>query len=375
MQLINFLNKKSGVSLNLLVDEDKKTWIDSKSIENYSHLKSDIYLISDLFSSFQIDLPETSLANQEKSLPFLIQDKLLKSIDEYVWSLNSVSKIVTLVDLNIFEEIINEIDLFKVEKLIPFETALNESLIILIDNLAIINIKNSWSWSGDIHQLFNFLPDIKERFFIEKIDCFQAGKPSNKLKSFDFINLQSFGSNEEILENLFPFNSSNNFLKGRFESRINWLEIFTKFKFYIYAGLALFSIFLFSTVIQLAVLSISNNQLENNLNEVFKSKFPNERIKSNIISQVNSLLSSSSSSKKNLELVAALSNEISIIDNISLVSINYDAFKFFIEIEAVDYQDIQNLVDNMSDQGINISIGSSRRVNNLIVGELNVSNI
>jgi hypothetical protein len=87
------------------------------------------------------------------------------------------------------------------------------------------------------------------------------------------------------------------------------------------------------------------------------------------------LLSSSSSSKKNLELVAALSNEISIIDNISLVSINYDAFKFFIEIEAVDYQDIQNLVDNMSDQGINISIGSSRRVNNLIVGELNVSNI
>ena len=375
MKLINFLNKKNDDSLNLLVDEDKISWIDSKSIENYSHLKSDIYLISDLFNSFKIDLPETSLTNQEKSIPFLIQDKLLKDINEYTWSLNSESKIVTLVDLNTFKEIFSEIDLFKVEKLIPFETALKDNLIILIDNLAIINIKNTWSWSGDIDQLFNFLPDIKERFLIEKINCFQVNSPSNKLKSFDFINFQSFNSNEEILENLLPLNSSNNFLKGRFESRINWIEILAKFKFYIYSGLALFSIFLLSTIIQLAVLSVSNNQLENNLNEVFKSKFPSERIKSNIISQVNSLLSSSSSSKKNLELVAALSNEISIIDNISLVSVNYDAFKFSIEIEAVDYQDIQNLVDNMSNQGIDISIGSSRRVNNLILGELNVSNI
>lgn len=375
MKLINFLNKKNGDSLNLLVDEDKISWIDSKSIENYSHLKSDIYLISDLFNSFKIDLPETSLTNQEKSIPFLIQDKLLKNINEYTWSLNSELKIVTLVDLNTFKEIFNEIDLFKVEKLIPFETALKDSLIVLIDNLAIINIKNTWSWSGDIDQLFNFLPDIKERFLIEEINCFQVKSQPNKLKSFDFINFQSFNSNEEILENLFPLNSSNNFLKGRFESRINWIEILAKFKFYIYSGLALFSIFLLSTIIQLAVLSVSNNQLENNLNEVFKSKFPSERIKSNIISQVNSLLSSSSSSKKNLELVAALSNEISIIDNISLVSVNYDAFKFSIEIEAVDYQDIQNLVDNMSNQGIDISIGSSRRVNNLILGELNVSNI
>lgn len=375
MKLINFLNKKNDDSLNLLVDEDKISWIDSKSIDNYSHLKSDIYLISDLFNSFKIDLPETSLTNQEKSIPFLIQDKLLKDINEYTWSLNSESKIVTLVDLNTFKEIFSEIDLFKVEKLIPFETALKDNLIILIDNLAIINIKNTWSWSGDIDQLFNFLPDIKERFLIEKINCFQVNSPSNKLKSFDFINFQSFNSNEEILENLLPLNSSNNFLKGRFESRINWLEILIKFKFYIYSGLTLFSIFLLSTIIQLAVLSVSNNQLENNLNEVFKSKFPNERIKSNIISQVNSLLSSSSGSKKNLELVAVLSNEISILDNISLVSVNYDAFKFSIEIEAVDYKDIQNLVDNMSDQGIDISIGSSRRINNLILGELNVSNI
>ena len=129
MKLINFLNKKNGDSLNLLVDEDKISWIDSKSIENYSHLKSDIYLISDLFNSFKIDLPETSLTNQEKSLPFLIQDKLLKNINEYTWSLNSELKIVTLVDSNTFKEIFNEIDLFKVEKLIPFETALKDSLI------------------------------------------------------------------------------------------------------------------------------------------------------------------------------------------------------------------------------------------------------
>ena len=45
-----------------------------------------------------------------------------------------------------------------------------------------------------------------------------------------------------------------------------------------------------------------------------------------------------------------------------------------IEVEATDYQEIENLVRLMANSGVDISIGSSRRSNNLLIGELDVGN-
>jgi type II secretory pathway component PulL len=150
------------------------------------------------------------------------------------------------------------------------------------------------------------------------------------------------------------------------------MNIFNKFRFYIYSFAALFSIFLFTAIIEFSFLNIKNSQLEDNLNRIFIKKFPNEKIKSNIISQVSSLLSSSILSKNRLDLISLLSKEIANIENISLVSINYDSSNFSFELEARDYQDIQDLVDTLQSRQINISIGSSRRAKNFIIGELNV---
>ena len=56
------------------------------------------------------------------------------------------------------------------------------------------------------------------------------------------------------------------------------------------------------------------------------------------------------------------------MDNISLISINSDSNKLSIEVEAIDYQEIENLVRLMANSGVDISIGSSRRSNNLLIG-------
>ena len=37
-------------------------------------------MISNLFDSIDLDLPETNLANQKKAIPFLIQDSLLDDV-------------------------------------------------------------------------------------------------------------------------------------------------------------------------------------------------------------------------------------------------------------------------------------------------------
>ena len=73
-------------------------------------------------------------------------------------------------------------------------------------------------------------------------------------------------------------------------------------------------------------------------------------------------------------MLGLISNEISIMDNISLISINSDSNKLSIEVEAIDYQEIENLVRLMANSGVDISIGSSRRSNNLLIGELDVRN-
>ena len=60
------------------------------------------------------------------------------------------------------------------------------------------------------------------------------------------------------------------------------------------------------------------------------------------------------------------------MENLSLISINSDSSKITIEVEAVDYDQLEELVKLMSTMNIDLSIGSSRRLNNLLVGELNV---
>ena len=112
--------------------------------------------------------------------------------------------------------------------------------------------------------------------------------------------------------------------------------------------------------------------MNNQLSEVFKLKFPNETIENDLISQVNNLVNLNSYSNKNLDSLRLLSNEIALMENLSLISINSDGSKITIEVEAVDYDQLEKLVKLMSTMNIDLSIGSSRRLNNLLVGELNV---
>ena len=56
----------------------------------------------------------------------------------------------------------------------------------------------------------------------------------------------------------------------------------------------------------------------------------------------------------------------------SLISINSDSNNLSIEVEAVSYEQLENLVKLMATLGVDMSIGSSRRFNNLLLGELNI---
>ena len=363
----------SDEKLYFLVNNNEIKELKEKELEKYPNIKKNIFLISDLFDSIDVDLPETNLTNQKKAIPFLIQDSLLDDVNNYSWFLNNDDKILLLTSKEKLNTLVNKIDLFSTSSLNPIEASFDKDNLIIIDDKVILSLQNQWYWSGSLEVFYNHLSFIEGKLKDKIIESHCLTKVPEKLKDKEFLN---FTLHKDIRSlwtaNLPSLKLGFNILKGKFEPKINWLQKIKDFRFYIISALAIYSIFLVSNLIQFGSLSIFNYQLNNQLSEVFKSKFPNETIKNDLISQVNNLVNLDSYSKKNLDSLRLLSNEIALMENLSLISINSDSSKITIEVEAVDYDQLEELVKLMSTMNIDLSIGSSRRLNNLLVGELNV---
>ena len=365
----------SKEKLFFLETDGKKNIISENEINNFPRVQKSFFLISDLFNSFEIKLPDTSLANQKKALPFLIEDQLVDDGENYSKYLNNKEGILLLAKKNNLEELIKNIDLFSTSSLQPIEASFEEDKLIIIRDKVIVALNKKWYWSGNLEIFESYLPYLEEYSKNQPIQCHVLEKIHSSLKSKNFLKFKSHKDIQSLWsENIPDIKKEINILKGAFEPKIDWLKKFKEWKILFYTGIAVYSIFLLSALIQISALSISNYQFKNQLSGIFNEKFPNETLKNDLISQVNNLVNINSFTKKNLDLLELIANEISIMDNISLISINSDSNKLSIDVEAIDYQEIENLVRLMANSGVDISIGSSRRSNNLLIGELDVEN-
>ena len=365
----------SKEKLFFLETDGKKNIISENEINNFPRVQKSFFLISDLFNSFEIKLPDTSLANQKKALPFLIEDQLVDDGENYSKYLNNKEGILLLAKKNNLEELIKNIDLFSTSSLQPIEASFEEDKLIIIRDKVIVALNKKWYWSGNLEIFESYLPYLEEYSKNQPIQCHVLEKIPESLKSKNFLKFKLHKDIQSLWsENMPDIKKEINILKGVFEPKIDWLNKFIEWKILFYTGIAVYSIFLLSALIQISALSISNYQFKNQLSGIFNEKFPNETLKNDLISQVNNLVNINSFTKKNLDLLELIANEISIMDNISLISINSDSNKLSIDVEAIDYQEIENLVRLMANSGVDISIGSSRRSNNLLIGELDVEN-
>jgi len=365
----------SKEKLFFLETDGKKNIISENEINNFPRVQKSFFLISDLFNSFEIKLPDTSLANQKKALPFLIEDQLVDDGENYSKYLNNKEGILLLAKKNNLEELIKNIDLFSTSSLQPIEASFEEDKLIIIRDKVIVALNKKWYWSGNLEIFESYLPYLEEYSKNQPIQCHVLEKIPESLKSKNFLKFKLHKDIQSLWsENMPDIKKEINILKGVFEPKIDWLKKFKEWKILFYTGIAVYSIFLLSALIQISALSISNYQFKNQLSGIFNEKFPNETLKNDLISQVNNLVNINSFTKKNLDLLELIANEISIMDNISLISINSDSNKLSIDVEAIDYQEIENLVRLMANSGVDISIGSSRRSNNLLIGELDVEN-
>ena len=164
-----FFNFYTQEKIFFLLDGLEKKRIKEKDLENYSNYRKKIFLISDLFNSFKINLPETNLANQKKAIPFLIQDQLAEDINNYYYFLNAKEEILVLTEKQKLKELINGIDLYSISSLYPIETSFTKDSLIVIEDKVILSIKNQWYWSGSLDIFKSYISLLKEKYRFFKI--------------------------------------------------------------------------------------------------------------------------------------------------------------------------------------------------------------
>ena len=126
-------NYFSDEKLYFLINNNETIELKENELKKFSNVKKNIFLISDLFDSLEIDLPETNLSNQKKAIPFLIQDKLLDDVNNYSWLLNADDEILLLTNKEKLNNLINKIDLYSTSSLSPIEASFDKDNLIIID--------------------------------------------------------------------------------------------------------------------------------------------------------------------------------------------------------------------------------------------------
>ena len=352
--------------LNLLEDFDSK---------KYEDFKKSLYLISDKFNSFKINLPDTSKRNISKAAPVLLEEKLLDNVNSFVWNLNKNGKNIVCISKHNLESFISKFEHLNLSSLKSFENIeITNPSVFIFGESVILTISEDYNFNTKIHQLENFLIDIQNKENLDTIDCYLNENSKFDVSKFEILNPKIFKKESDIFSdlNINWATATNNFLVNEYQPKILWSKIFNKFSFYFYSATAVISVFIFSNLIQVFSLIISNNYLEEELLASFKQKFPNQEIKSDLIRQVNSLINIESKSADQLRKIGIISESITLSEDINLVSIKFDRDNFNLEVETSSYAEIENLINLISSMGVESRAGASRRLNNKILGEINV---
>ena len=334
-------------------------------------------LISNDFSFYKFDLPQTSQRNLNKVIPFMLGEELLGEIDDYFWVYENNTHLVGAIEHQKIQEIKDSLN-HAIKQLIPIQAVSTsiENLLVVLKDKAFISLKNKWFWLADVESIINTLELTLSRYDIENLTVWSSNKKIKLPKINAEIDNKKFSSDKELLKEfseILDTHDSINFFTKEYEQKINWLNLFSRYKFYTYSTLGFIGIFFASAIIQFSYLSVSNNLLKDKILNTFKEKFPSENLESDLISQVNGLINQGQIDYSALNAVSVISDAVSNSENIVLVSISYEQTRFIIEVQTNSYDQLQEYVDLVNSLGLNVNLGASRRVNNFIQGEISIN--
>ena len=356
-----------------------------KKLDSFDDLKQfydeelDIFILDPKIHNNKINLPLASRSILKKSIPHVLQDKSLNFQENSHFSFNNPSidgdTFISFVDrdwiVSTFEDI-NRINL-SINFLAPLESCGKEDCASIFeqDKYSTVNFSNKWGWTAETNLINDLLEKGIEEYGCSEVLLYTDQENSifvNKIKDED----QIIKLEEEFLSEISK-DKKINLLSDKFKPKINWDKAFRPYKL-VFISLAIVFLTLFSTkLIEINSHKVNSKEVISSANELYFNKYPNAN---------NEDLDQFIKANKNFDSNAIESNFVGILfnlsgiinsnDKVSLSSIIYDSVKreFLIEVESLQFDDLEVFKSVIKSQGFIIQEGSSKRVGPSIFSEI-----
>ena len=156
-------------------------------------------LISNDFSFYKFDLPQTSQRNLNKVIPFMLGEELLGEIDDYFWVYENNTHLVGAIEHQKIQEIKDSLNP-AIKQLIPIQAVSTsiENLLVVLKDKAFISLKNKWFWLADVESIINTLELTLSRYDIENLTVWSSNKKIKLPKINIEIDNKNFSSDKEL---------------------------------------------------------------------------------------------------------------------------------------------------------------------------------
>lgn len=394
MRTLTFLHNHLKETIAWLIKDDMGVIYEKGTASTFSELQAkDVdrlegFIFSPLFSNKRLEVPPASKSQILESIPFLLEDNILGSIEDYHFAVSSRSEegevTVSVMPINSIED---EIHLFNkaqvnVNSLCLLDNSFKEksktSFLAIFDEIAVINFESKWGWCAETNTILTLLEKSLKDFESTSLKVFQ-NKRSKKINWNKYTKLEPdivYVSDElDFLGKTLPLLENKlNLLKDKYAPKIPWKTYFEKWKY----GLAAASIAIALYFSQIIVDIYQNNTIAIDLLEesesLYYSGFPNEPKVEDLEKLIRQKLKGLEFSGKEpfLLTIQNLTQVIFNNERVSLYSINYELNRnqFVIEIQCSEFEDLEAVKSTFSLGGYSVDIGSSKRVGNSILSEI-----
>ena len=340
-----------------------------------------IFIIDPEIHNNKISLPPAKSSVLKKSIPHILRSESLTFKEHTHFSYKKLDSSdfahVSFVNRDWMKKLYRSINEFglSVKYLIPLESCGKEKKVTIYEHgdFSTVNFSNLWGWTAET-DLMNDLVNkgMKQFNCSELIYCSET---TNSSFDFDGVNFSDVNKKEESIY-FKQFNlkfEAINLLKDSFSPKVDWRTIFKPYK-YLIASLGLLLMVFFSTKF-LEVYDLKNNSqsLIQSANELYYTNNPTSNEKDlELFLKRNINFSKSIDEINFVEFLFNISGIINSNDKVSLSTVIYDSSKkeFLIEIESLEFDDLEVLKKVFKNQGFSLQEGSSRRVGNTILSEI-----
>ncbi|MAS58686.1 MAG: hypothetical protein CMD42_02960 [Gammaproteobacteria bacterium] len=394
MNKLIFLHNYVTSTISWIICNENYKLIDKGQADSLSTLKDkdvdeiQAVILSTDFQTKLIEVPPVGNSQILRSIPFLLEDHLLDPINKYHF-INSERDIdgevlVSLVPKDFMELIDSSfiVENLSVKSMAPLESSLHivnkTCYLAIFKDIAVIIFGSKWSWCAETETILTLMDKGIKEYGCDKLKVFLDEKDT-KLDLSLYSELKPV---IELVENDLDFLEKNletispkiNLLVDRYSPRIQWKKFLFNWRYALTSLSLVFFLYFTQFTVDILQNSYAAENLEQESKRLFFTSFPNESKDIDLSILIKKKLKGIAFSRSE-PFLQTLSNVSEVVVNherTSLFSVTYDVGRaqFIIEVQCIQYDDLEALQSTLSQGGYDVEIGISKKIGESILSEM-----